>query len=69
MSHVPITNVPIPADLAKEMEAQAAKFGMDLATYVAFIARVHLRLLDRDFVSAVKFVFSKYPNTLEKLAQ
>ncbi len=53
MSQVPTTNVPMRADLAKEMEEQAARYGMDLPTFLAFISRVQLRQLDREFVSAV----------------
>ncbi len=69
MSQAAVTNIPMPTELAKEMEAQAAKFGMDLPTFMAFIARVQLHRLDREFVSAVKFVFKKHPNALRKLAQ
>jgi hypothetical protein len=69
MPQGPITNIPMPSDLASELESQASKFGMDLPTFMAFIARVHLRKLDREFTSAVKFLFTKYPNALRKLAQ
>lgn len=64
-----VTNVPIPTDLAQELEQQAKRFGMSLATYIAFIARANLRQHDADFVRAARFVFSRYPATLRKLAE
>lgn len=69
MTDSAVTNIPMPSDLAKEIEARARDYGMDLATFIAFIARVQLRQSDREFMSAVKFVFAKYPNALRKLAQ
>lgn len=64
-----ITNIPMPQDLAQQMQERAAKFGMDLPTFLAFIARVHVDRLDREFENAVKFLFTKYPAALRKLAQ
>ncbi len=64
-----MTNVPIPAELAQDLEVQAKKAGMSLAAYVAFLARVGLRKHDEEFRNAVRHVFSKYPETLRKLSQ
>ena len=69
MPQTPVTNIPMPSDLATELEKEAAKYGMDLPTFIALTSRVTLRQLDREFMSAVKFVFTKYPNALRKLAQ
>lgn len=64
-----VVNVPLPADLAKEMAARAAKFGMSLPTFLAFISRVHIRHHDDKFVKAVRRVFKKHAGTLRDLAQ
>jgi len=69
MTSTPMTNVPIPSDLAKELEAQAKKAGMTLPVYVAFLARVGARQHDDDFRLAAKHLFSSYPKTLRKLAE
>lgn len=64
-----LINIPMPAELAKEMETQAGRFGMDLPTFLAFLARVQVNAIDPDFSGAVKFLLTKYPNTLRELAK
>lgn len=65
----PTVNIPIPAELAKDLETRAARFGMSLSTYVGFLARVDVHRHDPQFVSARKFLFSKFPASLRKLSQ
>jgi len=64
-----VVNVPFPAGLAQELEARAAKAGMSLQTYIAFLARVDIRRHDPAFVAAVQHLFKKYPESLRKLAE
>ncbi len=64
-----MTNIPIAAELIAELEPIAKRFGMSVPAYIAFRMRVETHQLDREFVRAAKFVFSKYPKTLGKLAQ
>lgn len=63
------TNVPFPNDVLAQIEPRAKRFGMDVPTYLAFLARVEIHGHDKEFARAVKFVFSKFPETLRKLAQ
>jgi len=65
----PVTNIPFPSDVIAELEPRAKKFGMDVPTYLAFLARVEIRGHDKEFARAVRFAFSKFPQTLRKLAQ
>jgi len=69
MSTIPGTTVPLKADLARALTEQATKHGMSLQTYIAFIARVNLRRLDREFTAATRATFNKFPETLRKLSQ
>ncbi|MEX2218334.1 MAG: hypothetical protein WD749_06195 [Phycisphaerales bacterium] len=63
------TQVQLPTPLVQELEAQAAKCGMSLPGYLAFIARVNVRQHDAEFVRVAKLLFSKYSETLRTLAQ
>ncbi len=65
----PVTNVPFPADLAREMEIRAVKRGMSLPTYMAFLARVQIRQHDPAFTQAAEQVFKKFPESMRKLAE
>jgi hypothetical protein len=61
--------VALPTHLVEELEAQAAKFGLSVPAYIAFLARVETRKHDARFVEAARFVFSRYRETLKALAQ
>ncbi|MBX3378117.1 MAG: hypothetical protein KF678_14070 [Phycisphaeraceae bacterium] len=63
------TNIPFPNDVLAQLEPRAKQFGMDVPTYLLFLARVETRGHDREFVRAAKFAFSKFPETLRKLSQ
>jgi hypothetical protein len=63
------TQVQLPTSLVQELEAQAAKAGLSLSSYLAFIARVNVRQHDSEFVRVAKQLFAKYPDALRKLAQ
>ena len=65
----PVTNVPLPADLAKELEAIAARAGMTLPTYIAYLARVEIRRHDPAFAAATQHLFKKFPESMRKLAE
>lgn len=69
MTPVSITNVPLPTDLVLELDNQAKRAGLPLSAYLAMLSRVAARQHDQEFVSATRYVFSKYPNALRKLAQ
>ncbi|MFN0132361.1 MAG: hypothetical protein ACKVW3_07520 [Phycisphaerales bacterium] len=64
-----VTHIPFQNEVIAELEPRAKKFGMDVPTYLAFLARVEIRGHDKEFSRAVRFAFSKYPQTLRKLAQ
>ncbi|MBL9031556.1 MAG: hypothetical protein JNM80_07585 [Phycisphaerae bacterium] len=63
------TNIQLPTALVQELEAQAAKVGLSLAAYIAFMTRVRARRHDEEFERVAKQLFSKYPEALRKLAQ
>lgn len=65
----PVTNIPMPSDLAKELEVRAAKLGMSLSTYVAFLARVQIRQHDPAFSQAASSAFKHFPESMRKLAE
>ncbi len=69
MSSVQETQVTLPTDLVKQLEAQAKAHGLGLVAYLKFVTRIKDRQHDAEFNDAAKFAFSKYPNTLRKLAQ
>jgi carbamate kinase len=62
-------NVPLPTELVKELESRAAKSGLDVPTYVALLARMHIRQHDPAFRDAARFVFAKFPDALKRLSQ
>jgi hypothetical protein len=66
---VSVTSIQFPAELIAKIEPRAKQCGMDVATYLAFLARIEISGHDRDFTRAVRFALSQYPNTLKKLAQ
>ena len=68
MSETAITNVPLPTDIARELEAQAKRTGLSLPAYLALLARAAGRRHDDEFLNAARYIFTKYPNTLRKLA-
>lgn len=63
------TNIQLPTTLVQELQAQAAKAGLSLTSYLAFITRVNVRQHDAEFVRVAKQLFAKYPDALRKLAQ
>lgn len=63
------TTVSLPTALVAELEERAAKAGMSLATYLAFLARVEVEGHDSAFVSAAQQLFQKFPKSLKKLAE
>jgi len=69
MSDVASTNVSLPSDLVQELTDQAKRSGLTLPAYLAFLSRVAARQHDTEFVDALKYAFTKYPNALRRLAQ
>jgi hypothetical protein len=69
MAEVATTNVVLPADLVQELTDQAKRSGLPLPAYLAFLSRTAARQHDVEFVGALRYAFSKYPNVLRKLAQ
>lgn len=63
------TSVPLPAELVQTLQAEAKAMGLDLPAYLLFLHQCRLRGHDEKFVDAAKHTFSKYPETLRKLAQ
>ena len=69
MSEVTTTNVALPTDLVQELTNQAKRSGLPLDAYLAFLSRASARQHDAEFVDALKYAFSKYPDALRRLAQ
>lgn len=69
MSDVATTNVELPAELVQELTSQAKRTGLPLAAYLALLSRASARKHDANFVDALRYAFSKYPNALRRLAQ
>jgi len=69
MTTTPTKNVTLPDELVQSLQAEAKSMGLDLPAYLLFLQQCHLRSHDEKFVDAAKHTFSKYPNTLRKLAQ
>lgn len=64
-----VTNIPMPEDLARQLQANAAKAGLSLPTYIALLARVDVRKHDPAFVSAAQYLFKKFPQSLKRLSE
>ncbi len=69
MSEVATTNVSLPTDLVEELNEQAKHSGLALPAYLALLSCTAARQHDVEFIDALKFAFSKYPNALRRLAQ
>jgi len=69
MTEVATTNVQLPTDLVLELSEQAKRSGLTLPVYLAFLSRSAARQHDSEFVGALRYAFSKYPNALRRLAQ
>lgn len=69
MSEVATVNVELPSELVEELSVQAKRTGLPLAAYLAFLSRTSARQHDANFVDALRYAFTKYPNALRKLAQ
>jgi hypothetical protein len=54
----------LPAELVEELSAEAKRAGLPLAAYLAFLSRTSSRQHDADFVGALKYAFTKYPNAV-----
>lgn len=63
------TSIEMQTSLVKELEPLAKRMGLSVPAYLAFLARVGVRQHDPEFVNAARYVFSKFPNALRKLAQ
>jgi hypothetical protein len=63
------TTIEIPTALATDLEARAKAMGLILAAYLSFLLRVGSRQHDAEFISAAKYLFSKYPAALRELVQ
>ena len=63
------TNVPLPNELVRELEAQAKRHGLTLTSYLSLLSRAAARNHDNDFMSAARYLFSKYPDAMRKLAK
>ena len=69
MTEVATTNVELPSDLVQELTNQAKRTGLPLAAYLALLSRASARQHDANFVDALRYAFTKYPNALRRLAQ
>jgi hypothetical protein len=69
MPEITTTTLSLPTDLVQELDAQAKRAGLPLPAYLALLSRVAIRHHDSEFIGALKYAFSKYPNALRKLAQ
>jgi len=69
MTEVSTTTVALPTDLVRELDVQAKRMGLAMPVYLALLSRVGNRHHDAEFLSAVRYAFTKYPNALRKLAK
>jgi hypothetical protein len=69
MTEVATTNVQLPVDLVHELTDQAKRSGLPLPAYLALLSRAGARQHNVEFIGALKFAFSKYPNALRRLAE
>jgi hypothetical protein len=69
MTEAATTNVVLPTYLVQELTNQAKRSGLPLPAYLAFLSRAAARQHDAEFVGALRYAFSKYPNALRRLAQ
>jgi hypothetical protein len=69
MTEVATTTVSLPSDLVQELTNQAKRTGLPLPAYLAFLSSVAARQHDVEFVNALRYAFTKYPNALRRLAQ
>ncbi len=61
--------ITLPEELKKALEADAKAMGLDLVAYLHFLRASAMRQHDQKFRDAARFAFSKYPETLKRLAQ
>ena len=61
--------ITIPEDLKQALETDAKAMGLDLVAYLHFLRACANREHDQNFRDAARFAFSKYPETLKRLAQ
>ena len=66
---VALSQISIPTDMAKRLEAAAAAMGMDIPAYIAFLEQCRQGRLDAKAQDAVRFMFRKHDESLRKLAQ
>jgi hypothetical protein len=59
----------LPEELLAELRARASRMGLELPAYLKFMMASQDKRLDSRFRDAVRHVFTKYPETLRKLAQ
>jgi hypothetical protein len=57
------------AAMSERLENEAKSMGLDVPSYLLFLQRAKERGHKSDFMSGMKFVFSKYEDTLRKLAE
>lgn len=69
MTESTTTDIALPTELVEELNAQAKRSGLTLSAYLAFLSRAANRQHDTQFADALKYAFTKYPNTMQRLAQ
>ncbi len=57
------------AAMSQRLENEAKSHGLDVPSYLMLLQRAQERGHKPDFMSGMKFVFSKYEETLRKLAE
>lgn len=61
--------IEVSAEQYQRLEREAARMGLTVSAYVAFLSASRQHLPSQDLVDAISFLHKGYPNTLKKLAQ
>jgi hypothetical protein len=69
MSSVPHTQISLPTELVKQLEADAKANGVELSTYVLMLKQLAARRPDGRAREAAQFMVAKHAESLRKLAQ
>jgi len=64
-----MSQINLPSDMAKRLEAAASAMGMDIPAYIAFLEQCRQGRLDPKAQDAARFMFRKHDESLRKLAQ
>ena len=62
-------SISLPREQAEQLARQAASMGLSVPAYLHLLERAKSHRNDPRFLRAIRFVFTKYPETLKRLSQ